>query len=98
MADGESRPNEATPVRGSEEATELQASPGPQQSEALPKNESQPAPGTDAHGAPAARGAAVPRVMVPRWIQLVALPLLVLALWMVAVAAGPVLLIFTVAG
>ena len=38
------------------------------------------------------------KLVVPRWIQLVALPLLVLGLWAVAVAAGPVLLIFTVAG
>jgi predicted PurR-regulated permease PerM len=98
MADGESRPTEASPVRGSEEVTEPHASPGPRRSEALPKTESQPAPATDARGAPAAREAAVARVMVPRWIQLVALPLLVLAVWMVAVAAGPVLLIFAVAG
>jgi hypothetical protein len=39
-----------------------------------------------------------PKVVVPRWIQLVALPLLVLGLWAVARAAGPVLLIFAVAG
>ena len=37
-------------------------------------------------------------VVVPRWIQLVSLPLLVLGLWAVAMAAGPVLLIFAVAG
>src|SRR5918992_4370569 len=37
-------------------------------------------------------------VVVPRWIQLVSLPLLVLGLWAVAIAAGPVLLIFAVAG
>jgi len=37
------------------------------------------------------------RVVVPRWVQLVALPLLVLALYVVARAAGPVLLIFTIA-
>jgi predicted PurR-regulated permease PerM len=39
-----------------------------------------------------------PTVLVPRWIQLVALPLLVLGLWAVARGAGPVLLIFAVAG
>ena len=98
MADGESRPTEASPGSGSEEATEPHASPGPQQSEALPQTESQPAPVTDAHGGPAAREAAVARAIVPCWIQLVALPLLVLAVWMVAVAAGPVLLIFAIAG
>jgi len=36
--------------------------------------------------------------MVPRWIQLVALPLLVVGIWTVAIAAGPVLLLFIVAG
>ena len=37
------------------------------------------------------------RVVVPRWVQLVALPLLVLAIYVIARAAGPVLLIFTIA-
>jgi putative heme transporter len=37
-------------------------------------------------------------VVVPRWVQLVMLPIGVLALWVVARAAGPVLLIFTAAG
>src|SRR5262245_58201468 len=39
-----------------------------------------------------------PRVVVPRWIQLVALPLAALALYALARAAGKVLLIFMVAG
>jgi predicted PurR-regulated permease PerM len=39
-----------------------------------------------------------PRAIVPRWIQLVALPLAVLALWSLAKEAGPVLLLFIVAG
>jgi predicted PurR-regulated permease PerM len=38
------------------------------------------------------------KVVVPRWIQLVALPLAVIALYLVAKAAGVVLLAFTVAG
>jgi predicted PurR-regulated permease PerM len=38
------------------------------------------------------------RVVVPRWIQLVALPLLVVAVYLLAKAAGPVLLIFVIAG
>jgi predicted PurR-regulated permease PerM len=46
-------------------------------------------PGTIAAGSP--------KVMVPRWIQLVALPLLVLGCGR-SHAAGPVLLIFAVAG
>jgi predicted PurR-regulated permease PerM len=37
-------------------------------------------------------------VMVPRWIQLVVLPLALLGLWAVARAAGPVLLVFIIAG
>jgi predicted PurR-regulated permease PerM len=39
-----------------------------------------------------------PRVVVPRWIQLVLLPLAVLGVWAVLQAAGPVLLLFTIAG
>src|SRR6202171_6557142 len=38
-----------------------------------------------------------PRVVVPRWVQLVLLPLALLALWALARAAGKVLLIFIVA-
>jgi predicted PurR-regulated permease PerM len=38
-----------------------------------------------------------PKVVVPRWIQLIALPLFVIALFLVAKAAGVVLLAFTVA-
>ncbi len=37
-------------------------------------------------------------VVVPRWIQLVALPLAIIAVYLVARAAGPVLLLFLVAG
>jgi predicted PurR-regulated permease PerM len=40
---------------------------------------------------------AAPPVVVPRWVQLVALPLVVVALWILAKAAGPVLLVFIVA-
>jgi predicted PurR-regulated permease PerM len=40
---------------------------------------------------------AVAKVVVPRWIQLVTLPLLIVALYLVAKAAGVVLLAFTVA-
>ncbi|MCW2968970.1 MAG: family transporter [Solirubrobacterales bacterium] len=39
-----------------------------------------------------------PRVVVPRWVQLVGLPLSVLALWLLAKAAGKVLLLFIIAG
>jgi predicted PurR-regulated permease PerM len=40
----------------------------------------------------------VSRVVVPRWVQLVLLPLALLALWALAKAAGKVLVIFIVAG
>jgi predicted PurR-regulated permease PerM len=38
-----------------------------------------------------------PRVMVPRWVQLVLLPISLLALWALARAAGKVLVLFVVA-
>jgi predicted PurR-regulated permease PerM len=42
--------------------------------------------------------ARVDPVIVPRWIQLVVLPLALLGMWALARAAGPVLLLFIVAG
>jgi putative heme transporter len=39
-----------------------------------------------------------PRVVVPRWIQIVGLPLAVLAAWALAKAAGKVVLLFIIAG
>jgi predicted PurR-regulated permease PerM len=47
---------------------------------------------------PPAEPAEPPRVVIPRWVQLVMLPLAVLAVWALAKAAGKVLLIFIVAG
>src|SRR3712207_4907126 len=41
---------------------------------------------------------AVAPVVVPRWVQLVLLPLALVGLWGVLRAAGPVVLIFTIAG
>ena len=38
------------------------------------------------------------RVVVPRWVQLVMLPLVVVGLWTVLSAAGPVILLFVIAG
>jgi predicted PurR-regulated permease PerM len=46
----------------------------------------------------AAPPANVEPVVVPRWIQLVMLPLLLLGAWALARAAGPVLLVFIIAG
>src|SRR5206468_3763867 len=41
--------------------------------------------------------AAAHPVVIPRWVQLVMLPLAILGLWWVAHLAGPVLLVFVVA-
>ncbi|MFZ1155679.1 MAG: AI-2E family transporter [Solirubrobacteraceae bacterium] len=46
---------------------------------------------------PAAAVVEPPRVLVPRWVQLVLLPVSLFALWALARAAGKVLLIFVVA-
>jgi predicted PurR-regulated permease PerM len=46
---------------------------------------------------PETEGREPPRVVVPRWVQLVLLPLSLIALWAVAKAAGKVLVIFIVA-
>jgi predicted PurR-regulated permease PerM len=54
---------------------------------------------TIATPAPATPGAATPAppVVVPKWVQLVLLPLAILGLWALARAAGPVLLILVAA-
>jgi predicted PurR-regulated permease PerM len=46
---------------------------------------------------PPRQGLEPPRVVVPRWVQLVMLPIVLLALWTLARAAGKVLVIFIVA-
>jgi predicted PurR-regulated permease PerM len=51
-----------------------------------------------APGAPAPAGQSVASTVVPRWVQLVVLPLAILGLWALARAAGPVLLILVAAG
>jgi predicted PurR-regulated permease PerM len=47
---------------------------------------------------PDAATAEPPREVVPRWVQLVLLPLAILAVWAITKAAGKVLLLFIVAG
>jgi predicted PurR-regulated permease PerM len=49
-------------------------------------------------GPPGGQGSKPPRVVVPRWVQLVLLPVALLGLWALAKAAGKVLVIFIVAG
>ena len=66
----------------------LGGEPSPEPPSRAPEGPPEPAPG-------ASQG--VPKVVVPRWIQLVALPLGIVALYLVAKAAGVVLLAFTVA-
>jgi predicted PurR-regulated permease PerM len=63
------------------------------ESETRPNEESE-----SEHRAQEQASAAPPKVVVPRWVQLVLLPLSLLALWALARAAGKVLLIFVVAG
>jgi predicted PurR-regulated permease PerM len=58
-------------------------SPSKEERELAPEEEQAPAP--------------PPRAVVPRWVQLVLLPIAVLALWELAKAAGKVLVIFIVA-
>jgi len=74
-----------------------QESNGPSSAAAPP----QPPPSEQVEPAGEAAGEAAPaqppRVMVPRWVQLVVLPLALLGLWALARAAGKVLLIFVVA-
>lgn len=53
---------------------------------------------TDESAAEAAEAPSPPRAVVPRWVQLVLLPLALLALWALARAAGRVLVIFLIAG
>jgi predicted PurR-regulated permease PerM len=70
----------------------------------VPENAPEEAPPTDEERALAdeseRRGPPTepPRAVVPRWIQLVVLPLGLLGLWELAKAAGSVLMIFIVAG
>jgi predicted PurR-regulated permease PerM len=70
----------------------------------VPENTPEDAPPTDEEHALADESerptprAEPPRAVVPRWIQLVVLPLGLLALWELAKAAGSVLLVFIVAG
>jgi predicted PurR-regulated permease PerM len=53
---------------------------------------------TDSAGAEETSSPTPRRVVVPRWVQLVLLPLAVLAAWALAKAAGKVLLLFIIAG
>jgi putative heme transporter len=70
---------------------------GPDPSPAAVGGDSEPRPHEDEERAPEQEPAAPAKVVVPRWVQLVLLPLALLALWALARAAGKVLLIFVVA-
>ncbi|HEY3960532.1 MAG TPA: AI-2E family transporter [Solirubrobacteraceae bacterium] len=67
------------------------APPSQEEREVVTGSNPSPAPASSPQGEP-------PRVVVPRWVQLVLLPIALLALWALAKAAGKVLLIFIVAG
>jgi predicted PurR-regulated permease PerM len=68
-----------------------------QQPPTAPEPEAEPGPDGPATPPPAARAPNVPPVVVPRWVQLVILPLAILGLWALARASGPVLLILITA-
>ncbi len=51
-----------------------------------------------ADGSAAAPEAEPPRAVVPRWVQLVMLPISLLALWVILRAAGKVIVLFIIAG
>ena len=83
-------------MRAPEPDTEEDA---PPEESAPPEEEPKPPEGGAAFGALGeAPPSNVPPVMVPRWIQLVVLPLILLGAWAVARAAGPVLVLFIIAG
>ena len=75
-----------------------QAEPTPTPAAAAATRPGQAPPGQTAAGEPT-QGATPqpPRTVVPRWVQLVVLPLALLGLWALARAAGKVLIIFIVA-
>jgi predicted PurR-regulated permease PerM len=80
-------------MRASEPDT---ASDAPEQEE--PQAETVEEPPVPLSAPPPEPPARVEPVVVPRWIQLVVLPLALLGLWALARAAGPVLLLFIIAG
>jgi predicted PurR-regulated permease PerM len=73
------------------------APPTPEELAEVGAPEDSPTPESPAES-PAESPPEPPRVLVPRWVQLVVLPLSLLALWALARAAGKVTLIFIVAG
>jgi predicted PurR-regulated permease PerM len=78
----------STPEGASDTTREVEVAPGASDEE--PTDEHPPASTVAASTTP-------PPVVVPRWVQLVVLPLALLAVWALARAAGKVLLIFIVA-
>ena len=74
--------------------------PSPQASEEPTSEEREPAGGAPVGDATAEQTASgeAPRVVVPRWVQLVLLPLALVGVWAIAKASGKVLVIFIVAG
>src|SRR5687768_7495847 len=65
--------------------------------ERRPEDPPAPPPPADHEPAQAAAPSPAPPVVVPRWIQLVVLPLAILGAWALVRAAGPITLLFVVA-
>ncbi|HEX4466669.1 MAG TPA: AI-2E family transporter, partial [Solirubrobacteraceae bacterium] len=88
-------PEEDEPHHGEPHEQRPPAGDGSVQEAAPPSDEEQRIAG----GEPTPDAAAEPpRAIVPRWVQLVLLPIAILALWAIAKAAGRVLLLFMIAG
>jgi predicted PurR-regulated permease PerM len=81
-------------VKGVSEHAPEPAPPSEPQAALQPPQQAPESPDEREHAAPLAP----PKVVVPRWVQLVLLPLGLLALWAIARASGKVLLLFLVAG
>jgi predicted PurR-regulated permease PerM len=90
---GDGSPSTPAPTLPEAERPAMPAREGEPQDPAVQSGEGGASSGIPGAGSPAAP----PRVVVPRWVQLVALPLALLAAWALARAAGKVLVIFVVA-
>jgi putative heme transporter len=93
----ENAPQAAPPTEEELELSAPAASDAPAKESASESGEPTAAEGEGASASAAEAPAEPPRAIVPRWVQLVVLPLAILALYVVAKAAGKVLVIFIVA-
>ncbi len=101
MSEQTGSPTEDQPSRRAEQedtSPHSQRSTGVEHEHAISPAQPPTGPERELVDAPAATTVEAPRVIVPRWVQLVMLPISLLALWALARAAGKVLLVFVIAG